>query len=370
MIKLADLTFYSNKTYASPSQLIRAQLTSLAYIDHLKESVCVSVIKHSNFKATIQHHGVPFYFLKGHNSFFHLPVSACRLLRKARPDVILVQGLVFPLQTILLRLFIGKNPKIIVQHHGEHPFGFVKKWMQQLAGNYVNAYLFTAKENAEEWVSAGIIRDPALCFEVLEASTFFEQKDKKESQQRFGLSGSLNFLWVGRLNANKDPLTILNAFDKFARTQPLARLYMIFQTEELLNEVTAEVRSEKHLQEQIQLVGKVDHNELPYWFSAADYYIAGSHSEGSGYALLEAMSCGCVPIVTDIPSFRKITANGQYGHLYQPGDAAQLLTLLSVLTGSDTEEQSGAVVAHFKRNLTFQSIADSLFTLCQSLLHK
>lgn len=370
MIKLADITFYSNKTYASPSQLIRAQLTSLAYIDHVKESVSVSVIKHSNFKTTIQHNSTPFYFLKGNNSFFHLPLTSCFLLRKIKPEVILVQGLIFPVQIILLRLVTGRSPKIIVQHHGEHPFGLWKRWFQKLAGKCVNAYLFTAKENADGWIAAGIIRDQSLCYEVLEASTFFERKDKRESRQKCGISGSFNFLWVGRLNTNKDPMTILKAFERFVTIRPSARLYMIFQAEELLDKVAAKIQSERLLQDKVILVGKVDHNELPYWFSAADYYLSGSRSEGSGYALIEAMSCGCIPIVTDIPSFRKITANGQYGYLYKPGNTDQLSGILSSLTESGTEEQSNAVTIYFKQNLTFQSIASNISGLCESLLRE
>ena len=34
---------------------------------------------------------------------------------------------------------------------------------------------------------------------------------------------------------------------------------------------------------------------------AADIFTLGSHREGSGYALTEALACGLPPVVTDIP---------------------------------------------------------------------
>ena len=48
---------------------------------------------------------------------------------------------------------------------------------------------------------------------------------------------------------------------------------------------------------------------MPNYYGAADVFVSGSHSEGSGYALIEAMSAGVVPVVTDIPSFRAIAGD-------------------------------------------------------------
>ncbi|HEX3386522.1 MAG TPA: glycosyltransferase, partial [Mucilaginibacter sp.] len=80
--------------------------------------------------------------------------------------------------------------------------------------------------------------------------------------------------------------------------------------------------------ESITLVGELPHDELQYWFNSADFTLSASHYEGSGTAVCEAMSCGCVPIVTDIPSFRMITDNGRCGLLYEPGNEHALLDAL------------------------------------------
>ena len=49
---------------------------------------------------------------------------------------------------------------------------------------------------------------------------------------------------------------------------------------------------------------------------AADLFVLGSHREGSGYSLIEALACGLPPIVTDIPSFRSLTGAGVVGALW------------------------------------------------------
>ncbi len=53
------------------------------------------------------------------------------------------------------------------------------------------------------------------------------------------------------------------------------------------------------------------------YYNSADYFVLGSHYEGSGFSLVEAMSCGVIPIVTDIPSFRMMTNNGKIGTLME-----------------------------------------------------
>ena len=112
--------------------------------------------------------------------------------------------------------------------------------MQKIADRNINAYLFTSYKNAAAWINKKIIKNPYKCKEVQEASTYFIRKDKLKSQTRVGMSGVHNFLWVGRLNKNKDPLTVLKALKNMASIIP-TRLYMIYQDEDLLEEVKNKV---------------------------------------------------------------------------------------------------------------------------------
>jgi glycosyltransferase involved in cell wall biosynthesis len=89
---------------------------------------------------------------------------------------------------------------------------------------------------------------------------------------------------------------------------------------------------------------------------AADVFVLGSHREGSGYSLLEALACGAAPVITDIPSFRTLTAGGTVGALWNVGDAEGLCrALLSVVPRLQAGTRM-AVRAHFDRELSFAAV--------------
>ncbi|HET7898824.1 MAG TPA: glycosyltransferase, partial [Flavisolibacter sp.] len=115
--------------------------------------------------------------------------------------------------------------------------------------------------------------------------------------------------------------------------------------------------------ENIRLVGQVPHEELQAWYQKADFFLSGSHYEGSGIAVCEAMSCGCIPIITDIPSFRKMTGKGQCGLLYTPGNAGELLTSLMTAMYLDRAKEKAKVLAQFHRELSFEAIAGKINNL-------
>lgn len=370
MIKLVDLTYYSHLNYKKPGQVFENHFPALAFAAHLKNELDFNFIKHASFEEQAIFDGVPYFFFKGGNRFWSVSFKTHRFIKELKPDIVLVQGFVFPLQVIFLRLFCGKNFKIIIQHHGELPFGGVRGRFQKIACSMVNGFIFTAAGNADIWKRKKIIKAGSNIFELLEASTVFKKQDKQISKKHTGITGDFNFLWVGRLNANKDPLTVLNGFAQHLQINPKAKLYMIYQTEDMLAEMMQILGSTPSLSNAVVLVGKVQNEELPYWYSAADFYISGSHKEGSGYALLEALACGCIPIVTDIPPYQKIIGNSKCGFLYAPGDAKALTQLLDTIDNFDREKISIAALDHFNRNLTAKNIANDLFDICNYLMAK
>jgi glycosyltransferase involved in cell wall biosynthesis len=83
-------------------------------------------------------------------------------------------------------------------------------------------------------------------------------------------------------------------------------------------------------------------------------FVSGSHAEGSGYALLEALACGLVPVVTDIPSFRALTGDGRIGRLWPCGDAAALAGALAGAAADPVPPEQ--VRAHFDAGLSFGAL--------------
>jgi glycosyltransferase involved in cell wall biosynthesis len=169
------------------------------------------------------------------------------------------------------------------------------------------------------------------------------------------------------LHERKDPLTVVRAFLKFVKTNPVAVLYMIYHTEELLPEITKLLETEPALMHSVKLVGKISPDELEAWYNSSDFYLMGSYYEGTLTALSEAMSCGCIPIVTDIATFRKMTGESLSELLFEPGNEKALLSILMKTPSYDIATMREKVLKQFREQLSFESIAKKIDQVITSL---
>lgn len=295
-----------------------------------------------------------------------------RAVRGLAPDVVHVDGLVFPAMVAHLRLALPRRTAIVVQDHGgsERSPG-ARSWPKRLfyaAGlRAADGFLFTSRDQAEPWRSAGILGKGARIDEVAEGSTDLAAPTHGSSSLEAALPGRPALLWVGRLNANKDPLTVLRGFEGAARALPASALTLVFREDDLIDEVRAFIARSELLRGRVHLRGTIPHDALPSLYAAADLFVLGSHSEGSGYALIEALSFGVTPVVTDIPSFRKLTDGGRLGELFAPGDADALARALVRVAGSDLAARRPAVRAHFETALAWDVIGRRALDVYRSL---
>lgn len=98
---------------------------------------------------------------------------------------------------------------------------------------------------------------------------------------------------------------------------------------------------------------------------AADLFVLGSHHEGSGYSLIEALACGLPPVVTDIPSFRSLTGAGTVGMLWPCGDSHALCEALCSVARRADHRMRAAVRAHFDLELSLDALGLKLAAMYQ-----
>lgn len=308
-------------------------------------------------------------FFPGKNTFFHLPFALCRYIRREAPEIVMIHGFTFPIQLLLLRFFKPKKTKLIIQHHAEKPFTHpIKRWFQKIAYSQADAFLFASTALAMPYLEQGIIKDERKIHEVMEGSTLFKPIDKQEARAKLNIMNEPVFLWVGRLDANKDPLTVLKAMHLFKEAGNEFKLYMIYGTNEL-EEAIRNYIHDQGLAEYVVLIGKTEHELLESWYSAADYFVAASHYEGSGIALCEAMACGCIPVVSNIPSFATMTGQGRYGFLFEAGNEQELFEKLSCLQSLDIKRISASVVQHFQNQLSLEAIGKRFLLIAEALMN-
>jgi glycosyltransferase involved in cell wall biosynthesis len=278
--------------------------------------------------------------------------ALCAAAAAAFPDVVHINGLDQPRLTRAMRRRVHASA-IVVQDHGGFDPMTLPPWRRAWLRHGLmkaNALLVATQGHKDVFIAGGLIPADLQIRDVMEAST--RLRVGADAIRRDGLT----LLFVGRLNRNKDPLTVLDAFNRFLLRRPDARMLFVYETGELESAMRAVLNANPALASRVSLVGAVAHEALPAIYAQADLFVLGSHHEGSGYAALEAMACGVIPVLTDIPSFRAMTGGARLGALWRPGDARSLVDALLRVTTLALQPQRDEVLAHFERRLSWEAI--------------
>jgi glycosyltransferase involved in cell wall biosynthesis len=350
-MKIVFTSFVRVPQYTDPHQWLERIGFFTGILEELAKRHEVHSIEQINYEGSMEKGSVHYHFLRPSL----LRRSLYKFIRKLHPDIVVIQGLGFPIQLLLLKMVLGSKTKLYVQHRADRP-GRLKSVFQRLADRFVTGYFFSSKALAYPWIKKTIISNEQKITEVMGISSVFHPVGIGDAANKIHVQGKPVYLWVGRLDENKDPLTLVTAFLQFNREFPFSKLYMIFQNGSLLDAVKKEIGKASNAGS-IELAGKIENRELVFWYTSAQFIISTSHAESSGIAVCEAMSCGCIPILTDIPSFRQMTGEGQIGILFEPGNSMALYNSLKKSLSIDWEQQSPAVLDYFKNNLSFTAIA-------------
>ncbi len=208
---------------------------------------------------------------------------------------------------------------------------------------------FCARAQAEPFRRARLLPPDIEIFEIPELTSSFAPGDAAAARAATGLHGDPAILWVGHLDANKDPLTVLDGVSAAAQDLPNLQLWCCYATAPLLAAVEARIARDAALRARVHLLGRVPHERVEQLMRAADLFVLGSHREGGSSALVEAMATGLTPVVTDIPSSRALTGNGAVGELWPCGDSRALGTALQRDAAASWRGGARARASSFRR---------------------
>jgi glycosyltransferase involved in cell wall biosynthesis len=93
------------------------------------------------------------------------------------------------------------------------------------------------------------------------------------------------------------------------------------------------------LSARVCFTGRVDIEELPELYRAADLFVLASETRGEafGVVLLEAMASGCPVIATDLPGVRSVVSPGIDGFLVPPKDPPALAAAIAGVLALDPD---------------------------------
>ncbi len=371
-MNLVIINHYYDDFLKNSDELLEKYLTTVGCAEALaKKGTHVTFIHRFQENKKIKLNGVNYIFIKdrfkGMPRPWHLTLKISRIARGLNADIVHVHGLIFFTQIFILRLFLHKKTKIVVQHHAEKPKKGLLQIIQKICLKNVNCFLFSAKGIENHWLELKTISKKKNISYVMEGSAYFTRQNTYSSKLITKMEGKPVFLWIGNLDNNKDPMTILDGFNLIKKKHPYATIYMIYKEAPLLEIVKNKIK-EHNLETNVFLLGPINYNKLIHYYSSSDYFVLGSHYESCGYALIESLACGVVPIVSNIPSFYIMTNNGTIGGVWETGNSNDFYRTALQVMEKKWENESKKAVDFFNTNLSFDAIASKLIKTYNDLL--
>ena len=140
---------------------------------------------------------------------------------------------------------------------------------------------------------------------------------------------------VGRLEYQKAPVRMVEAFSRIRERHPGAHLVMVGEGD-LKGEVEERVR-ERGLQSCVHLLGLRD--DVPDLLGAADVFAFSSNFEPMGRSMIEAMLMGVPVVVPAVGGIPEVVRHDETGRLYPPQDEQALADNISYLLSHPQERK-------------------------------
>lgn len=372
-MRIAHVSYFFDREIRTPDDLLDRYETLTGVAEGIVAAGAdVQVVQRFHTDARVDRNGIEYRFVRGHclhpGSLLDPATRVNQAVAAVSPDVVHAHGLPFARQAARLRRFLPLTPLLIQDHANRPPSHTVAVSSLRRAFESIQMVTFTSVEQATPWVERGIIGGNTIVGELMEGSSHFRPLDRVIARRNTGLDGDPLCLWVGRMDPNKDPLTALEGFSRAMPGLRNPKLVMVFREAPLLRAVETWLAVNASTAERVRLVGAVDHDRLEDLYNSADLYLSASRREGSGYAVLEALACAVMPVVTDIPSFRVLTDCGRVGALWTPGDPGSCADAIHHTYAQGSRLDRTRIRDHFDANFSFQAIGHRAVELYSRLV--
>lgn len=370
-MKVVCVNYTFSRSLTDPDVLLDRYETLVGWADGLKSAgASVAVIQRFGANATRSRHDISYRFVadpsRKDGSLFDRATSVNAAVDSEHPDLVHINGLPFARQASRLKRVLNV-PFLIQDHAGLPPRRWLARRTIGRALQEMDAVSFVSREQARPWLDAGLLQGRQRIVELMEGSSRFVLKSREAARAQTGLTGDPLCLWVGRLDANKDPITVLRGFATALPTLPRARLAMVYSADALLPEVRGWLAQNSRVAGCVELLGQRPHDALEDFFNSADLFVLGSHHESAGYSVLEALACGVTPIVTNIPSFRVLTGEGKMGALWPVEDSGALAQALVAQQSRLHPESRKEIRTFFDDNFHWNQIGRQALEVYQAL---
>ena len=138
----------------------------------------------------------------------------------------------------------------------------------------------------------------------------FSPKDRSP-KEAFRVFDSLVVISIRGLKPIYDVETLIKSIPAVLEQMP--KVEFIIADDGLQKNYLKDLAMSLDVLDSISFVGQLPHDQIPSYLAAADVYVSTSLSDTISVSLLEAMTCGLAPVVTDVGDVRKWIEDGENG---------------------------------------------------------
>ncbi len=144
----------------------------------------------------------------------------------------------------------------------------------------------------------------------------FKPMHKETVKQQLGIVDDKVILFVGRIEPLKGIDQLLKAMPYLQNGQA-PRLVIIGGDEHSQYEMKRlqGLSADLHIQDSVTFLGLIKHEQMPYFYSAADACVVPSYYESFGLVALESLACGTPVVAADVGDLRSVIRQGETGYV-------------------------------------------------------
>ena len=211
----------------------------------------------------------------------------------------------------------------------------------------------------------------------------FKALDKTQARQYLGFAcpphmkygGSQRnndkiILFVGRIDPLKGLDKLIKALPYLRHIQGL-RLVVIGGGEHSQHEIERlrKLACDFKIQEAVTFLGLAKHEQLPYFYSAADVCVVPSYYESFGLVALESLACGTPVVATDVGNLKSIIRQGKTGYVLKDNAPHRLADKIALLLSRpNTDTKSARLIRATVSKFSWSNIAEAIIRDCQLVL--
>jgi glycosyltransferase involved in cell wall biosynthesis len=145
----------------------------------------------------------------------------------------------------------------------------------------------------------------------------FTEEGRAKVRKNLGLATGPVLLWVGRIGKEKSLDFLARVYKNVVRRRGAFTLIIAGD-----GPILAEVRADFSDCLGVIFTGRIPHDALPWWYSAADVFVFPSVTDTFGMVILEAQACGLPALVSNVGGPQELIENGKTGFVLQENDEA------------------------------------------------